>query len=156
MKTNRKECSMKADRKMKSVAIGVMRWSARILGLLIAGFLLFMFIAESLESKSLPGPIEPIAAIGLALMGIYVVAMFLALKWERVGSSLGVAALGGFFVILFLGLFPGNCSGGFSGVLNPVLLALWLPILLYLLCWGIERGGVGSAFSGLPTPDSQR
>jgi len=123
--------------------IVAIRWSARILGLIIAGFLLFMFIGESLESNSLLGPIEPIAAIGLALMGIYVVAMFLALKWERVGSLLGVAALGVFFVIRFLGLFPGNVSGGFSsrGVLNPLLLAFWLPILLYLLCWGFERRG---------------
>ncbi len=136
---------MKTDREMKNAAIVVMRWSARILGLIMAGFLLLMFIGESLESNFNPlsEPIEPIAAIGLALMGIYVVAMFLALKWERVGSFLGVAALGSFFVILFLGLLPGNVSGGFSskGVLNPVLLAFWLPILLYLLCWGLERRG---------------
>ena len=132
---------MKTDRERKNTAIVVIRWSARLLGLIMAGFLLLMFIGQSLESKSLPWPIEPIAAIGLALMGIYVVAMFLALKWERVGSFLGVAALGGFFVILFLGLLPGNVSGGFSskGVLNPIFLALWLPILLYLLCWGLER-----------------
>ena len=134
---------MKTDRKRKNAAIVVIRWSARVLGLIIAGFLLLMFIGQSLESKSLPVSIEPIAAIGLALMGIYVVAMFLALKWERVGSFLGVAALGGFFVIMFLGLLPGNVLGGFStkGVLNPVFLVLWLPILLYLLCWGLERWG---------------
>ena len=132
---------MKTDRERKNAAIVVVRWSARLLGLIIAGFCLFMFIGESLESNPLSGPIEPIAAIGLALMGIYVVAMFLALKWERVGSFLGTVALGGFFVILFLGLLPGNVSGGVSarGVLNPVLLAFWLPILLYLLCWGLEK-----------------
>jgi hypothetical protein len=52
-----------------------------------------------------------------------------------------MAGLGGFFVMLFLGLFQGNVSGGFStkGVLNPLLLAFWLPILLYLLCWGVEK-----------------
>jgi hypothetical protein len=100
-----------------------------------------MFIGQSLESYPQSEPIEPIAAIGFALMGIYVVAMILALKWERMGSILGVAALGGFFVILFLGLLPGNVSGGFSskGILNPLFLAFWLPILLYLLCWGLER-----------------
>ena len=134
---------MKTDRERKNAAIVIIRWSARVLGLIIAGFLLLMFIGQSLESNSLPKSIEPIAAIGLALMGIYVVAMFLALKWEHVGSLLGMAALGGFFVILFLGLLPGNVSGGFSskGVLNPIFLALWLPILLYLLCWGLERRG---------------
>ena len=134
---------MKTDRERKNAAIVVIRWSARVLGLIIAGFLLLMFIGESLQSNFNPlsDPIEPIAAIGLVLMGIYVVAMFLALKWELVGSFLGVAALGSFFVILFLGLLPGNVSGGFSskGVLNPLFLALWLPILLYLLCWKLER-----------------
>ena len=135
---------MKTDRERKNAAIVVIRWSARVLGLIMAGFLLLMFIGQSLQSGSLPVSIEPIAAIWLVLMGIYVVAMFLALKWEHLGSLLGVAALGGSFVIMFLGLLPGNVSGGFStkGVLNPVFLALWLPILLYLLCWGLERRGV--------------
>lgn len=132
---------MKTDRERKNASIVVIRLSARVLGLIMAGFLLLMFIGQSLESHPPSDPIEPIAAIALALMGIYVVAMFLALKWERVGSYLGVAALGGFFVIMFLGLLPGNVSGGFStkGILNPVFLVLWLPILLYLLCWRLER-----------------
>lgn len=79
------------------------------------------------------------AAIGLAVMGVYIVAMFLALIKERVGSLLGLAALVGLFVIMFLGLFEG-APGGFSprGVLNPILLAFWLPVLLYLLCWRLE------------------
>ncbi|RLC52824.1 MAG: hypothetical protein DRH79_04420 [Candidatus Cloacimonadota bacterium] len=132
---------MKTDQKRKKTAIVILRWSARILGVIIAGFLLLMFIGESLASKSLPLSIEPIAAIGLILMGIYVAAMFLALKWERLGSLLGVASLGGFYVILFLGLLPGNVSGGFStkGFLNPIFIALWLPIILYFLCRWLER-----------------
>jgi hypothetical protein len=132
---------MKTGRERKNAAIVVIRWSARVLGLIMAGFLLLMFIGQSLESYPPSEPIAPIAAIGLALMGIYVVAMFLALKWERLGSFLGVAALGSFFVILFLGLLPGNVSGGFSskGILNPLFLAFWLPILLYLLCRGLEK-----------------
>ncbi len=131
------------DLERKNAAIVIIRWSARILGLIMAGFLLLMFIGESLQSKSLPMSIEPIAAIGLALMGSYVAAMFLALKWERLGMFLGAAALGCFFVIMFLGLLPGNVSGGFSfkGVLNPIFLVLWLPILLYSLCRGLERRG---------------
>ena len=132
---------MKTGRERKNAAIVVIRWSARVLGLIMAGFLLLMFIGQSLESYPPSEPIAPIAVIGLALMGIYVVAMFLALKWERQGSFLGAAALGSFFVILFLGLLPGNVSGGFSskGILNPLFLAFWLPILLYLLCRGLEK-----------------
>jgi len=132
---------MKTDRVRKKAAIVVIRWSARILGLIIAVFLLLMFIGQSLESYPQSEPIEPIAVLGLILMGIYVVAMFLVIKWERVGLFLGMAALGCFYIILFLGLLPGNVSGGFSskGVLNPIFLVLWLPIILYLLCRGLER-----------------
>ena len=133
---------METDRERKNAAISVIRWSARVLGVITAGFFLFMFIGESWEKRHTSSHLEPIAAIGLALMGVYIVAMFLALKWERAGSLLGVAALGSIFVMLFLGLF-GGAPGGFSsrGVLNPFLLAFWLPVLLYLLCWGLEGRG---------------
>ena len=40
---------MKTDRERKNAAIVVIRWSARVLGLIMAGFLLLMFIGESLE-----------------------------------------------------------------------------------------------------------
>lgn len=130
----------------KSASIIVIRWSARVLGLIIAGFLLFMFVAYALEGRGPSlGSLEPYAAIGLALMAIYIVAIILALRWERAGAVLGAIVLGGFFIMLFLGLFPGNVAGGFSmkGVLNPFLLALWLPPLLYLICWGLERRHIG-------------
>ena len=102
-----------------------------------------MFIGQSLQSNPSSDPMALIAAIGLVLMGIYVVAMFLALKWELASSLIGAAALGVFFVILFLGLLPGNVSSGFTirGVLNPIFLALWVPIVLYFLCWWLERRG---------------
>jgi hypothetical protein len=113
----------------------VFRWSARILGSIIAGFILLMFIGYSLEGSS-PLPDDP---VGFPLILIYAVAMFLALKWERKGSLVGAAALAGFFVSMFLGLLPG-IPGGFSsmGVLSLNFLTLWLPILFYLLCWGLE------------------
>ena len=133
---------MMTDREGKNAAIVVIRWSARVLGLIIASLLLFVFFGYSLEGRNpLSDSLAPFAAIGLTLMGIYIVAMFLALKWERAGLFLGAIVLGGHFTIMFLGLLPGNVLGGFSakGVLNPVFLALWLPILLYLLCWGLEK-----------------
>lgn len=108
----------------------------------MAGFLLSMFFGYVLEGHS-PSfdSLTSFAAFGLALMGIYVLAMLLALKWERLGSLIGAIVLCGFFAILFLGLLPGNVSGGFStrGVLNPVFLALWLPLLLYFTCWLLEK-----------------
>jgi hypothetical protein len=108
----------------------------------MAGFLLFMFFGYFLEGRNPSADsLVPFAAFGLVLMGTYVLAMFLALKWERTGSVLGAIALGFFFAILFLGLLPGNVSGGFSarGVLNPIFVALWLPLLLYFTCWRLEK-----------------
>jgi hypothetical protein len=137
---------MNTDRGEVSTGIAAIRWLARGFGLLISGFLLFMFIGETGEGH-LRNPatsafvhVAPIAGIGLLLLGFYIVAMFLALKWEHAGTLIAVGSLAAFFVILFQGSFPGNVSGGFSpkGVLNPILLCFWLPVLLYLLCWGLE------------------
>lgn len=125
-------------------AITVIRWLARILALTMAGLLFFMFFGYSLEGHSpLSGTLTPAAALGLSLMALYIIAMLVTLKWERAGSWLGAIALGSFFIIMFLGLLPGNVSGGFSakGVLSPAFLALWIPVFLYLLCWGLEKRG---------------
>jgi hypothetical protein len=130
---------MKTDRQGWDAAIVVLRWSARILGSIIAGVILLMFIGYSLQGSS-PLSDDP---VGFSLIVIYAVTMFLALKWEREGSLLGAAALGGFFVWMFLGLLPG-IPGGISsrGILSLTFLTLWLPILFYLLCWGLERRGL--------------
>jgi len=133
---------MMAKSEHGSSIAGVTRWSARVLGVLVGGFLLLMFIGYMLKGQApSPSSLTPFAAFGLVLMGTYAIAMFLALKWERTGSILGTIVLGSFFTIMYLGLLPGNVSGGLSirGVLNPVYLALWLPILLYVICWRLEN-----------------
>ena len=79
-----------------------------------------------------------LAAIWFGLLGIYAVAMLLALKWERAAVPVAVAALLAAHVDgLFLGLFeyPGHAL---INVVNPVLLAFWVPVLLYLRCWRLE------------------
>jgi len=137
---------MDSQRKDIGKGIASIRLFARGFGLLISGFFLYMFIAESFDGHVRNGAsglfdLKPIPVIGLGLMGVYIIAMVLALRWEHTGTIIAVGALGAFFILLFLGLFPGNVSGGFSlrGILNPFLLIFWLPVLLYLLCWGIEE-----------------
>ena len=65
--------------------------------------------------------------------------MFLALKWERAGAILAGASLG----LLVIGLL----GSGFHGSGDPALAALWggilllaffLPVALYMLCWRLE------------------
>ena len=52
----------------------------------------------------------------------------------------GIFLLALLFLGLFLGLFeyPGHAL---INVVNPILLAFWVPVLLYLLCWRLEGRG---------------
>jgi hypothetical protein len=119
---------MDTEREAKTWAF---RWSARLFGVIIAGLFL-MAIGSSLQSQLRTGSIKPLAAIGLGLAGIYVVAMFLALRWERAAVRVGVAGLLGCHVWwLFVGLFE---YPALVSVVDPLLLAFWVPVLLYLLC----------------------
>ena len=131
---------METEREGKNSAITVIRWSARVLGVIcviLAGLLWLMASLEGTPGNSM----GPLAAIGFGLVGIYAVAMCLALKWERVAVLVGVAALLAAHVNgLFLGLFeyPGHAL---INVVNPILLAFWVPVLLYLRCWRLEGRG---------------
>jgi hypothetical protein len=134
------EGSMETEREGKNAAITVIRWSARVLGVIsviLAGLLRLMASAEGTPGNSM----GPLAAIWFGLSGIYAIAMCLALKWERAAVLVGVAALLAAHVDgLFLGLFeyPGHAL---VNVVNPILLAFWVPVLLYLLCWRLEGRG---------------
>jgi hypothetical protein len=99
----------------------------------MVGFLLFMGVGEALESRPGPRqPLAPITAIGFALMATYGIGLALALRWERIGAACSAVALGSIFVRLFFGMFPGNLPPpDLSMVLNPFMLALWVPIVLY-------------------------
>jgi len=133
------------DETASNTAAKVARWSARVVGVIAGSFLLLMFFGYFLKGQAPSSDsLTPFAAFGLVLMGTYALAMFLALRWERTGAILGATVLGGFFAIMYLGLLPGNVSGGLSikGVLNPVYLFLWLPILLYVACWRLEKRGL--------------
>ena len=128
---------METERERKNVAITVIRWSARVLWLIFMGFFL-PFLGEGTPGNSM----GPLAAISFGLLGIYAVAMCLALKWERAAVPVAVAALLAAHVDgLFLGLFeyPGHAL--VNGVVNPFLLVFWVPVLLYLLCWRLEGRG---------------
>ena len=124
---------MEADRLAKLATISMVRRSARVIGVVIAVFLLAMFIGEALQSEGPPEPIEPMAAVGLALLGVYIVAMFLALKWEWAGLLLGSCALGIFLVVVFMGPTADGKS------VLPFVLVFWVPILLYWVCRHLER-----------------
>ena len=125
---------METEPEGKNAAITVIRWSARVLWVILVGTFLPFALGEGGGVMQLRG----LAAIWFGLLGIYAVAMLLALKWERAAVLVGVAArLAAHVDGLFLGLFeyPGHAL---VNVVNPILLAFWVPVLLYLLCWRLE------------------
>ena len=83
--------SLESELVPENEVIPLFRWSARVLGLVVAGFSLFMFIGETFfgTRHTSSHPIEPGALVGLILGGGYMIGMFLALKWERAGAILG-------------------------------------------------------------------
>src|ERR1039457_4775763 len=77
--------SLESEWVPENEVIPFFRWSARVLGVIVAGFSLFMFIGETFfgTRHASSHPIEPGALVGLILGGGYVIGMFVALKWER-------------------------------------------------------------------------
>ncbi len=121
-----------ADRR-RSHTSAALRWTARVLGVLIAAFFLFMFIGESLGSPGDLARIRPIEVLHLALWGVYIVGVLLAVRWERTGFYVALGGLVAFFVLQ-------DIRGGVHAMLNPFMLAMWLPLVLYGLCWALEGG----------------
>jgi hypothetical protein len=119
----------------------VIRWTARVLGVLIAGFFLAMFIGETWQRHEWRDllHLNPVDVVLLTMMGLYIVGMLVAILRERTGSLLSLGALAGFFLLFGVrtALQHGlrvAFSSSFQGVFNPVLLMFWLPVILYLVC----------------------
>lgn len=113
-------------------------WFARIFAALFGGFVMFMFIGETLQNRH-PGTIlhvKPIDAALLIMAVLYSVGLFVALKWKRQGALLSLGAVVGFHLYCGLNIFLARGLGAalFSlhGVFNPLLLLFWLPVLLYV------------------------
>jgi len=123
--------------------VAAIRWSARVSGLLLGGPFLFLFIAETWQSPSQRALLQQNAGYAalLILLLLYGVGMFVALKWERIGSRLSLGALAGFFLIsvghtiLAHGLLAPFTA---KGVHHPLFMVFWIPVILYLVCRYVE------------------
>ena len=113
-----------------------LRKTARILDAVIVAFLLFFGIGAILEGRGRGSPqsMALISVIGLGMLVLYGAGLVAAFKWERVGAVVAGLGLGSIFVMLAFRVFPGGGGGfGFMGVLNPILLFFWVPIVLFVL-----------------------
>ena len=102
------------------------RWIVRILSLLFVAFYLFIFIGESLEGRSRPHnpPMATRAVVELATIGVSLLGLLLAWKWELAGGTVALVA----FVL--------------ASLINHGLLVFYpvaIAAILFLTCWWFSR-----------------
>jgi hypothetical protein len=118
--------------------IPFLRWSARVLGVLLAGFFLFMFIGESIENRDHYPSMDTMTLVRVTPAFAYVVGMFLALKWERAGAILGGASLA--IVAIIVAFFVPHDRGALSAIgASIAAFAFSLPVILYAVCRALEE-----------------
>ena len=112
---------------MKIKSIKIFRWTLRVLSAIFIIFFLFMFIGETLDSAN---PLSTNSIIQLSLMGIGLIGLGLAWKWELIG---GIIAL-----VAFVGL----------AIINPETLHFSLLLLypataiLFIVLWALSRNEI--------------
>ncbi len=117
---------------MKTVLIKIFRWTLRALSGIFILFFLFMFIGETFfPPESLNAePMSIYSIIQLSAMGIGLIGLGLAWKWELTGGIIALAA--------FIGLALIN-----PGSLHFSLLYLYPAVaILFIVLWAISRNAI--------------
>ncbi len=110
-----------------SVFLFFLRWTARIAGLLIAGFFVFMALGEMASPHAGPAP-TLFELGGIALLATATLALLAAWRWELAGALVSLAALA-----MVAAAIRGN--RGF----HLVLASMGIPGILYCADWLARR-----------------
>jgi hypothetical protein len=116
-----------------------LRWSARITGILMVLFTLFMLIGEVIDgqsrhTESLLASYTPLVLIIFITWGIALAGLVLALWKEGLG---GVISLLSFMLMYILNLF--NKEASMRGDAITVFLFFCIPSILYLVFWKLKK-----------------
>ena len=84
---------------MSEAAFSLLRWTARIAALMVAGIFVFFVAAEYINPHSGP-PTKLREWVGIALMVLTVVGMLLAWKWELAGACVSLLSLAAFCILV--------------------------------------------------------
>jgi len=106
----------------------IIRWIARIWAALMAAFILFMFIGDTVMDGI--GPIFHLTfreSLMMAAFVIVFVGLILAWKWERLGSWMIIGGMAAFYILDFA--FSGDFPRG------PFFLIIALPGVLFLISY---------------------
>lgn len=101
----------------KKRTISLIRWIARIVGLLYIAFFLLMLIGEGMS----PAKLTFHEGLGFVFIFIYFVGLILAWKWEGVGGWIAIGGTIGWAVAIE------------EYSLLTVIMAA--PAILFLICW---------------------
>jgi hypothetical protein len=107
-------------------SIKIIRWMARIWSVVVTVFLLLIFFAPNSGG---PGPIAAVDIFLLSLIGITLLGLLIAWRWELPGGPFAIAML--FIREITWVIIKGSWEIGF--------LILWVliapPAILYLIAW---------------------
>ena len=108
-----------------SVLPTIVRWLARLSGVLVAGFYVFFALGE-LTSRQTAGAPGFKDGIGIALITATCLAMLVAMRWELPGAVVSLASLVAFVILVRM--------RGYA-----VVAVLATPGFLYLVDWWLHR-----------------
>lgn len=100
----------------------VLRWSARVSGLLIACFYVLMIVGEIRHPHS-GSPATLLEWVGIALMAATCAGMLIAWRWQLAGAILSLASLVAFVILIRLRYYAVPLISAIPGIL---FLADWL------------------------------
>lgn len=115
--------NLTASRSTRSVTI--IRWVARIIGILLMALFLFFFVADCLQKGRIAIESERILMIVSLLLAF--IGLSIAWKWEGIGAASALAGLIGFNIFA-----PATVAR--AGIFAVTAL-YGLPALLFLFCW---------------------
>ncbi len=126
---NIKSSCMKTTTQKRLVWLNIIRWTARILALLIIIFILFMFIGESIGSSSRKVNLSARDFLLLSLFGITLIGLGIGFWREGLGGLISLVST--LSHIIFLSI---------NGVGNLFYFYVFLvPSILYLMYWYFNK-----------------
>jgi hypothetical protein len=122
--------------KTKNRSSNTERWIARILGLLLVSFAIFMAIGYLIEGRQKhPGApflrgVDPLVMIILIIWGIGLFGLLLGWWKEKLGGFLSLSC---FILVFILNLFNPESQGKMVALIPMVIFSI--PSLLFISCW---------------------
>lgn len=114
-------------------SLGIINWTARIIGTLMIAFTLFFGIGEIFEGQSRPGPgLDTYTIITFVVWGAGLAGLLLAMWKPGKGGLISLFAFIVFNILVVLNPNP-------DATYTPVLLLFLLPSFLFLWVWRLKN-----------------